>query len=271
SNPNLTPETSESITFGFVYSPSWADGLDVTVDYYNIELDNTITTVGAVTILQTCANTGTQLCDLIQRNPQGIVTDLLNAGTNVGGTEVEGVDFLVSYAFPETDWGFFRAVLDAAYQGKNENTVLATDGSGDFFTQNFLGFNIGDGAFARWKSNLDINWSFGDWEATWGMQYIHGSEEACDPGDWGAFGFCNSGGDSDGDGFEDNRRIGGTTYHDMQVSYFLSEYDTRLTFGINNVFDKNPPLSVTAFANSFNVADYRVPGVFPYVRMTVDF
>ncbi len=271
SNPNLDPETSESTTFGFVYSPSWADGLDITVDYYKIELENTIATTGAVTILQTCANTGTILCDLITRNPQGIVTDLLNANTNLGGTEIEGVDFLVSYAFPETDWGFFRVVMDAAYQGTNENQVLAQDGSGDFFTQNLLGFNIGDGSFARWRSNIDANWSYGDWEATWGIQYIHGSEEACNPADWGAFGFCNAGGDADGDGFQDNRRIGGAAYHDMQVSYFLSEYDTRLTFGVNNIFDKGPPLSVTAFANSFNVADYRVPGVFPYVRMTVDF
>lgn len=271
SNPGLTPETSESVTFGFVYSPSWADGLDVTVDYYNIELDNTISSVGAVTILNTCANTGTVLCNLITRNPQGIVTDLLNAGTNLGGTEVEGVDFLASYAFPETDWGFFRVVWDGAYQGTNENTVLANDGSGGFITQNLLGFNIGDGAFTRWKSNLDVNWSYGDWEATWGMQYIHGTDENCDAASFGAFGFCNAGGDADGDGFQDNRRIGGATYHDAQVSYFLGEYDTRFTFGVNNIFDKGPPLSVTAFANSFNVADYRVPGVFPYVRMTVDF
>ncbi len=271
SNPNLTPETSESVTFGFVYSPSWADGLDVTVDYYNIELENTISSVGAITILNTCANTGTILCNLIQRNPQGIVTDLLDAGTNLGGTEVEGVDFLVSYAFPETDWGFFRVVWDAAYQGTNENQVLANDGSGDFIRQNLLGFNIGDGAFTRWKSNVDVNWSYGDWEATWGMQYIHGTGENCDADDFAAFGFCNLGPDADGDGFNDSRRIGGATYHDAQVSYHLSEYDTRLTFGVNNIFDKNPPLSLTAFANSFNVADYRVPGVFPYVRMTVDF
>ena len=265
SNPNLTPETSDSITFGLVYSPSWLDGLDFTVDYYNIELDNAISAIGSQTILSACA-TGQQLCNLIQRGNIGQVTDVLAAGVNVAALEVEGVDFLASYAFPETDYGFFRVVWDAAYQGKNEQVVPDFINGGNV-TTNFLGFNQGDVAFARWKSNLDINWSYGDWEATYGMQYIHGSDETCAVP--AAFGFCNR--DLDGDGTNEARHIGATTYHDAQVSYHLSEFDTRLTLGVQNLFDKGPPLSTTAFANSFNAADYRVPGRFPYVRVTVDF
>ena len=277
SNPNLTPESSESVTFGFVYSPSWLDGMDLTIDYYNIELDNTLTRVGASAILNNCANTGTVLCDRVTRGPSGAVLDLLNSTTNIGGSEVEGVDFLVSYSFPETDYGFFRVVWDGAYQGTNKNTVLASNGSNQLVRQNLLGRNIGDGAFTRWKSNVDVNWSYGDWEATWGVQFVLGSEEVCESTPTvngpisGTFGFCNSGPDSDNSGFQDNRHIGSATYHDVQLSYHLSEYDTRLTFGVNNLFDKGPPISVTAFANSFNVADYRVPGVFPYVRATIDF
>ena len=264
SNPNLTPETSDSITFGLVYSPSWLDGLDITLDYYNIELENAISAIGSQTILSACAS-GLQLCNLIQRGNIGQVTDVLAAGVNVAALEVEGVDILTSYAFPETDWGFFRIVWDAAYQGTNEQVVPDFINGGSV-TTNFLGFNQGDVAFARWKSNLDINWSYGDWEATYGMQYIHGSNETCAVP--AAFGFCNL--DRDGDGTNEARHIGGTTYHDAQVSYHLSEYDTRLSFGVQNLWDKNPPLSTTAFANSFNVADYRVPGRFPYVRVTVD-
>lgn len=285
SNPNLEPETSESTTVGFVYSPSWADGLDMTVDYYKVELENSITTVGAQTILNTCASTGSTLCNLLTRTPNGIVTQLLDAGTNIGGTEVEGVDMLVSYSFPESDWGFFRVVWDGAYQGTNANTVLGADGV-SFVDINNLGLSIGDFAFTRWKSTLDLNWSYGDWEATYGMNYVHGSDEACAiPA---SFGFCNLGVDTDGDGINDvgnrdidtdgdidaadlGRHIGGATYHDTQVSYHLSEYDTRLSLGVNNLWDKGPPISTTAFANSFNVADYRVPGRFAYVRVTVDF
>ena len=265
SNPNLQPETSESWTMGFVYSPGWVDGLDMSVDFYQIELENTITTIGAQTILNACANQGS-FCSLIERSAQGIVTDLLNAGVNIGGTDVEGVDFLVSYSLPETDWGFFRVVWDGAYQ--SENTDIRPDPEGGpTITTNLVGFNLGDGAFPRWKSNLDVNWSYGDWEATWGLQYIHGQNETCAiPA---AFGFCNA--DLDDDGVNEARHIGGTTYHDVQVSYHLADFDTRLTLGVQNLFDKGPPVSTTAFANSFDVADYRTPGRFPYVRVTVDF
>ncbi|MEM9300880.1 MAG: TonB-dependent receptor [Pseudomonadota bacterium] len=269
SNPNLQPETSESVTFGIVYSPSWLDGLDITVDYYNIELDNAIGAVGSQTILNSCANS-LQLCSLIQRGGIGQITDVLAAGVNVSSLEVEGVDFLVSYAFPETEWGFFRAVWDGAYQGKNEQSAPDfgnADPNAPPINTNFLGFNLGDTVFTRWKSNLDLNWSYGDWEATWGMQYIHGSGETCAiPA---AFGFCNL--DRDGDGSNEARKIGSLVYHDVQLSYHLSAYDTRITAGVQNLGDKGPPLSTTAFANSFNAADYRVPGRFPYVRVTVDF
>jgi outer membrane receptor protein involved in Fe transport len=51
----------------------------------------------------------------------------------------------------------------------------------------------------------------------------------------------------------------------------MSEYDTRVSFGVQNIGDKGPPLSTSAFANSFSSADYTSPGRFPYVRVTVDF
>ncbi len=272
SNPNLNAENSESYTFGFVYSPSWLDGLDLTVDYYNIEVENVVTTIGSQFILSNCTPDDTVglnpgLCQFIERAPNGLVTDLFNGLVNGALLEVEGVDFLASYSFPETDWGFFRVVWDSAYQGRNEVTTA----QGDLVSS--LGFDLGDGTFPRWKSNLDLNWSFGDWEATWGMQYIHGTLEDCDPDDFNDPSFdlvyCDL--DLDSDGTVDARGIGGATYHDAQVSYHLSEYDTRFTLGVQNIGDKGPPLSVQAFANSFNAADHRVPGRFPYVRVTVDF
>ena len=42
SNPDLTPETSESKTLGFVWSPSFAEGLNMSLDWWNIRIENTI-------------------------------------------------------------------------------------------------------------------------------------------------------------------------------------------------------------------------------------
>ena len=45
-NPDLQPEKSESYTFGFVYSPSYVEGLDISLDWWQIKLDDAITTIG---------------------------------------------------------------------------------------------------------------------------------------------------------------------------------------------------------------------------------
>ena len=37
SNPDVPPGTAETFTLGAVYSPKWAKGLTVSVDYYHIE------------------------------------------------------------------------------------------------------------------------------------------------------------------------------------------------------------------------------------------
>ncbi|MDX1570132.1 MAG: TonB-dependent receptor [Xanthomonadales bacterium] len=269
SNPNLQPETSESTTFGFVYSPSWLDGFDLTVDYFEIELDNAIGATGPQTILNSCANT-LQLCSLIQRNSRGQVVDLLNGGINLASRTVEGVDFLVAYSLPWTEWGFWRVEWDGAAQLVNQQStpdLNNPDPDAEPIEQDFVGFNAGDQAFAKWRSNLGINWSLDNWEVTWNMHYVEGTDEVCpvDP----AFGLCDL--DLDGDGINEGNSLGSTTVHDVQVRYHLQKYGMELTLGARNVGDKTPPVSVLAFSNSFNVADYTLPERFPYVRVKIDF
>ena len=43
-NPDAGPETSTSTTLGLVYSPSFAEGLDIALDWWNIEIENALTT-----------------------------------------------------------------------------------------------------------------------------------------------------------------------------------------------------------------------------------
>ena len=57
SNPNLTPETSESQTLGFVWSPTFAEGLNLSLDWWNIRIDNTI----VADTRPTCSTTATSV------------------------------------------------------------------------------------------------------------------------------------------------------------------------------------------------------------------
>ena len=60
-NANLQAEEAESFTYGFVYSPEAVEGLSITFDVFDIEVDNAVSSVGAQTILNACAETGETL------------------------------------------------------------------------------------------------------------------------------------------------------------------------------------------------------------------
>ncbi|GJM10005.1 MAG: TonB-dependent receptor [Lysobacteraceae bacterium] len=269
-NPNLQPERSDNATLGLVYSPSWADGFDLELDYYRIELDNTITTVGAQTILDACANS-LSLCQFITRDNNGNVTRLLDTGVNIGGTDVSGVDLSMRYQFPATDYGMFSATWVTSYLHKFEEIIPnPVDPSQPPIVDDNVGFNEGDDAFPEFKSNLALVWDYQNWGASWRMQYIDGMNENCADGltptlsDLGLCSLPNAQGGP-------QNHIGSTTYHDVQGSYFLNDWDSRLTVGINNITDKGPPRSITASANSFDASTYRLPGRHWYLRWTTNF
>ena len=70
SNANLTPEKSDSYTYGGVFQPSFIPGLSISVDYFNIKVDNVIVSLNAQNIVNTCydlPSLANQFCDLIQR------------------------------------------------------------------------------------------------------------------------------------------------------------------------------------------------------------
>lgn len=54
SNPNLNAETSDSFTYGIVYTPSYVPGLAVTVDYYNITVNGIIASIAPNTLVNQC-------------------------------------------------------------------------------------------------------------------------------------------------------------------------------------------------------------------------
>lgn len=111
-NPDLQEETAETFTIGVVIEPRWVDGLTVSVDYWDIEIQDAIESVGAQDIVDNCydaapAGFPNQFCSLISRNPAD--TDpttpdfgfnfLRQTEVNFGALEAAGVDFTATYAF----------------------------------------------------------------------------------------------------------------------------------------------------------------------------
>ena len=105
-NPNVKPEEAHTFTVGMVYQPRWMDNLQLSVDWYNVDVRNNITTLGSQTILDRCYKNGdVDACALIERdgaqstiNPAikriSIVNDVY---TNLASVEAQGIDVEVGY------------------------------------------------------------------------------------------------------------------------------------------------------------------------------
>ena len=280
-NEDLKPEKSDNYTLGLVYTPTWVRDLAVYLDWYRIELDDAISNIDEV---EFCYNSSSRaFCDLIERADSGALTRVESMPVNLGSEQVEGIDFTILYTAPATRIGEFGLNWSSAYVIEQERTVVGPEGEE---TINLVGTNEGDFAYPRWKSNLNINWNYGQWGANWGMRYIHHMEEDCadfldgTPDSLSALGLCSSPNqnpdgswitDENGEIVEASNKLGSVTYHDVQVTYDLKRYDVRITAGVNNVGDKDPPLCFSCYANTFDGSIYEVPGRFPYLRVRVKF
>ena len=99
-NPNLTPETADTFTAGLIWSPAAVPGLNVSVDYYNIKIDDVITTIAPQDLVTRCFNGNAALCDLIDRDAANNLVRTRSTFVNLAEYKTDGVDLEVSYTTP---------------------------------------------------------------------------------------------------------------------------------------------------------------------------
>ena len=272
---NLQPERSITKSAGFVYSPTWAPGLDFSADYYDTKIVQTIGRQGGQYYLNTCYAPGPKTpqstidaaCARIVA-PGKVVTNILDLVNNGGVEKVRGWDTSIKYRLPTTAAGNFSFNLSMNFLQSQvfcSATGVCQDVSGTV--------NAPSAFFAQPKHryNLGMNWDYGPWAATWNVSLIGQVWEDCGYGT-GAPGFCSNPEKYNGPGNQSGQNhLGTTIYHDVQASYTLASWNTTFSIGILNLFDKNPPISHDAFANSFLPVFYRTPGRFWYGRISVKF
>lgn len=113
-NPNLTPEKGDTTTVGLVWSPRSVSGLRASVDYYDIKIDDTITSLTAQAILDRCYSTQGSICDLVIRDTGGALTRIDVSPFNLQSLEIRGVDLEFDY----------RTALDTFWSGARGNFSL---------------------------------------------------------------------------------------------------------------------------------------------------
>ena len=273
-NRLLNPESSRSLTWGAVYSPGWAmdtawsSKLDFTLGYYRIDLDDAIQALDAQTKLDRCAASGdltSEFCAGIHRNPTGTIDAFDNTLQNLGTIHTDGYDFSVLWRGPQTDIGQFRANWDSTYVA----SYVAKNGVGAREPRT-VGIEVTDSAIPRLTSNVGLGWSQGGWSVDYKLRYISALREDCA----GAAGFpiCNHPDEVAPNRPNGTHYLAATTYSDLRASWKLpTELDLTLTAGINNLFNKQPPICVSCSLNGYDASTYDLPSRFTYVQASVKF
>ena len=125
-NPAIQPETGYTTTAGAVFTPTFIPGLNVTVDYYNLDLRGAVGVIQPIAAITSCYITnptaGNPLCGLVTRNPNGSFADAFVNNQNLGRLLQRGFDISAAYTL-RGDWLPGRG-LRATYQGNIVTSYL---------------------------------------------------------------------------------------------------------------------------------------------------
>ncbi|MEP9359488.1 TonB-dependent receptor [Sphingomonas sp. KR3-1] len=272
SNPLLKAETSKSLTVGAVLTPRFIPGFDLTVDYYDINVENVISTASAQTIVNLCYDEG-QFCNLFQRNntattgPAGerpgqiLQGSLIQAGLNFASLKRRGIDFQMNYNHAISSNARLTASLYYTHQLKNSNY---TDPTRPAFESRVLG-QLGDPQDeVVFRTDLTVNkFKFG-----YGAHYI---------GPMLTTAYSNiysiNGNPPANEDVIDIRQYPSVLYHNLRFGVQLgATSDNRKGFewfgGIDNVADKHPPLGSTAVGSGSAIYDIMGRTFYTGVRAT---
>ncbi|HGK7304388.1 MULTISPECIES: TonB-dependent receptor domain-containing protein [Stenotrophomonas] len=268
SNPELKPETSKTWTAGFVYSPNFVQGLDVSLDWWKIRIENVIAAESVTSILNNCYVLGIEAaCNRFERGTSGRtanqVVDVTRTLVNGGYQETAGYDLGVKYRLPELPFGNFVIDWKTTYVDYLE---YKADNEAETPVEQFTGW---EGNF-RVRSNLNVDWSFGDFGVNWGVRYYSGMKEACSY-DLDGGRECNLPDFSSSYTLaQPSRKVGSNTFHDLQLRY-NAPWDATISLGANNVFNHEGPVMYSQPNSSFSYYGGFDIGRYYYLKYTQRF
>ena len=118
-NPNLVPEEADTLGVGVVLSPRFIPGLQLSADYFKIEVDGAVGSVGVQNIVDRCFEGQQTFCDAITRGPGPTATNVIilvkRTPFNFQKIENEGIDFEATYGFEALGGSFVLQALATHY------------------------------------------------------------------------------------------------------------------------------------------------------------
>ena len=216
SNPNLVPERATTIAAGATFRPEFVPGLGFSVDYYNIKINQAISTLTFQQIINQCFAGQTDLCSLITRDANGVITNVDGFGLNIATVKISGVDVDASYRF---DLGGGALNLRAIGTYLGDYTSIAP---GIVPIQ-----QAGTASFPKWRANLQATFTSGDTTVSVQERFIGAHRRVTPPTTI------------------DDDHVPAVFYTNLTLrqQFKAGEATPELFLSVNNLFDRDPPPS----------------------------
>lgn len=219
-NAHLKPEAALTYTYGMVLTPTFLDGFNMSVDYYDIRLKGAIGSTSIQNIVDFCAAGQQSFCSLVTYS-NGLLK-VISPTMNLQVREEAGFDFEASYTA-----NLFNNPLSVRLLATNE-TKNYTQAVGSGVVQ-----SLGGPTAPPWKATLQLNYAMNDWSFYVGERYT--SEVKMDPTKQVGV-------------YTNNNSVPRIFYTDFTVNYNMELLDTRdqLYLTVQNLFDQKPPTVAVA-------------------------
>jgi iron complex outermembrane recepter protein len=233
-NPALKPEKSRQTSLGFVLQP--AEGLSIGADLFWVTIKDIINSPSAQEVVSGFRAGNPTYANAVTLTPDGDIESIVQVTVNSGTARVKGVDLDLNYRFNlgagKMDVNWFATYMDQFDETSPGGAVSSKVGTIiDPAGNPVLGADNG-GVVLRWKYTLSGTYSVGPWAFTLAQNYSHHYDAGLRALD------------------DEPNRMGALTTYDLNVSYSGIK-NLRLSAGLKNLTDRNPPGVFTPVSNQF--------------------
>jgi outer membrane receptor protein involved in Fe transport len=229
-NLELQPETSDTYTYGVIFQPSFLSNLAISIDYFDIQIDDTISTFGSENTLNACYfQNDAAACSRIHRDAAGNLWrgagHIEDLNINIGSLQTKGVDLNLSYSGVEIG---SLGGLSFNLVGTYLDTLVTEPGPGIDPVEckgKFSGATCGTPK-PEWRHHFRVGW-----ETPWNVDMSL---------TWRYFGTATNIAPNTVANID--YKLGSQTYFDLAANWAVTEKASVL-LGINNLLDRDPPLS----------------------------
>jgi outer membrane receptor protein involved in Fe transport len=230
-NRDLTEETATTWTFGVVLRPEFAPGLSVSLDWYDIEIEDAINTPQAEELAELCVDQpglDNPFCPGITRDSTtGYIIGYVVQPDNVAGFRTAGLDMNFDYRLPTETKGEFKFQLVGGYLDRLE--FVPTPGAD-------IDNDLDEQYNPEFSATLDASWTLGSLTLAYGINWFSETDR---------FTRETLAGDPD---YSDPRyfKVREKWEHEISASYDIND-QVNIYGGINNLFDAQPAFEYSSY------------------------